>query len=483
MYSAKNPLSHLLISAALLAVPVTGASAGTGASAKLKDQPDLHGIWQSDGYGYAVTIDRKRVALFHVTDSTCVKDAETAQILQHYLQETPPKIRSDGQRAEFSVPLENYTIAMDRRDLLPQICDNPTPDTPHGNFDAFVSYFTQHYAFFELYNIDWPNAVSAAREKISDTTSDEELFEIFRELIRPIRDGHVSLKGTVGKEPKLSQPNPGFVKEKLSALAKEQGADRKEFGDAFLEKYWINSVGRDILRGKGKIKGENYIQYGMASDTIGYIGFLTVAGFDSGDLFREQDDMDALNRIMDSAFAKFEKSGARAVIIDASTNFGGYDFISRAIAGRFAAKRALAYTKYAADSSITAAHPEYVVPFKGRRFEGPVYILTSDATVSGGEVLTLAIRALPNGTHAGQSTRGAFSDVLEKRLPNGWTVSLSNEVYADAEGTVWEGKGIQPELPIDVFSGNDLVASHARAVRTLIAYAETEYGEQNTVAD
>ena len=98
----------------------------------------------------------------------------------------------------------------------------------------------------------------------------------------------------------------------------------------------------------------------------------------------------------------------------------------------------------------------------------------SAATVSAAEILVLCLRALPNVTHLGDTTRGALSDMLWKRLPNGWTVSLSNEVYADADGRLWEGKGIPPEVRIEVSSARALTAKQVKAVRAVAAMARED---------
>jgi len=39
--------------------------------------------------------------------------------------------------------------------------------------------------------------------------------------------------------------------------------------------------------------------------------------------------------------------------------------------------------------------------------------------------------------------------VLERQLPNGWTFGLSNEVYRAADGTIYEGVGIPPDLDLE----------------------------------
>jgi carboxyl-terminal processing protease len=75
-----------------------------------------------------------------------------------------------------------------------------------------------------------------------------------------------------------------------------------------------------------------------------------------------------------------------------------------------------------------------------------VIVLTSDYTVSAAETATMALRALPSTIQIGQPTRGVLSDKLEKVLPNRWTFSLSNEVYVDPKGEVFEVRGVPPDV-------------------------------------
>jgi len=147
---------------------------------------------------------------------------------------------------------------------------------------------------------------------------------------------------------------------------------------------------------------------------------------------------------------------------------GGYDAVSLAIAGHFTDTRELAYTKQAGDSANPVVTSLYVLPASGSRFTGPTYILTADMTRSAGETLTLAMRALPNVTHAGQKTRGSLSDEFYKALPNGWYISMSNEIYKDPQGRIWEGVGIEPELPLTVFEKEDPTSGRVEAVRALM---------------
>ena len=145
----------------------------------------------------------------------------------------------------------------------------------------------------------------------------------------------------------------------------------------------------------------------------------------------------SLELALDRAMTLFE--GVKAVIVDVSMNDGGHDTIARSIASRFVAEPTIAYSKYAGDSATEKPQPIYILPSGKHRFTGPVYLMTSHATLSAGEVFVLAMRSLPNVIQIGEATNGSFSDALSKPLPNGWMLSLSNEIYLDSTGAGWEG--------------------------------------------
>lgn len=62
--------------------------------------------------------------------------------------------------------------------------------------------------------------------------------------------------------------------------------------------------------------------------------------------------------------------------------------------------------------------------------------------------------AVKNITRIGSNTEGIFSDILEKKLPNDWTLNLSNEIYQDINGTCYESIGVPPDKKIE-YSHNE----------------------------
>lgn len=428
----------------------------------------LEGFWISDGYGMVAEIRDGKARSYQIAGDICVPENSRWERLSSFLDGIDIELQSDGDTALIAAPFAQHRIRAHRIQSIPAACANPPADTPEGNFDAFTAFFEQNYPFFDLYGVDWKAARAAARQKISPDMSDSALFEVMADLMTPLRDGHLELEGRAGWRALSFEPNVGRTHRSLRAAAKRKGRSAEDEIDAFHETFWKENVSERILQGEGSFAGNKRIQYGIISGNIGYLTLVTVAGFNRGRPDPERD-LRTINEVMENALAGFEKGGVRAVIVDLSVNYGGFDFIARAIAERFASKPTHAYTKFAGDARDPIRTRVVLKPSAGTRFEGPVYVMTSNITISAGEILTMALRALPNVTHIGEPTRGALSDVLDRTLPNGWELSLSNEVYIDHDGKAWEGRGIQPDMEFIIFSDENPAASHLKAIQNLIA--------------
>jgi C-terminal processing protease CtpA/Prc len=66
-------------------------------------------------------------------------------------------------------------------------------------------------------------------------------------------------------------------------------------------------------------------------------------------------------------------------------------------------------------------------------------------------------------TRIGQNTQGVFSDVLGRRLPNGWRFGLPNERFV-TNGKSYDGPGIPPTIAVPVFSPADLESGRDSAI-------------------
>ncbi len=437
-----------------------------GACVPPLEDPRLNGIWKSKGYGYVTVIEGTTVETFGVAGRTCVSEGKDR--LGDVFDGYEATIAEDGQSFGFGLEGEDHRVIFERIPTLPDVCATPRPDTPTGNFEAFVDYFRTHYAFFDVYGVDWGQQVAKARPQVNDQMDEAALFELLSNMIDPLKDGHVVLSGEVNGHDRSFEPNPGTLYAHLARTAQARGGAPEEAIDAFQSAFWIDSVAGDILNGQGTFAAQKFVQYGLPRPDVGYIGLVTMGGYANGEEGELQADIAQIDATLDSAFAQFEDADVKAVILDTSLNFGGYDAVSLAIAGRFAAEPAHAFSKYAADSPDRAIGRFAVTRSDRSRYEGPLFLVTSDMTVSAGEILAMALRALPQTVHVGMPTRGALSDVLSKQLPNGWTVALSNEVYQDHLGKEWEGRGIPPHQTSAVFPLEDPVAGHRAAINSLL---------------
>jgi carboxyl-terminal processing protease len=428
---------------------------------------ELDGFWMSDGYGIVAEVKNGKARAYQFAGDICVPDGSQWERLPKFLDGIKIALQPDGQTALIKAPYAQHRIRVHRIPALPAACHFPLENTPLGNFEAFAAFFSRNYAFFDLYGVNWKTMVAAARARIRADMSDTELFQVMVNLMAPLKDGHLELNGREGRKKLTFEPNRGRTHLSMAAKAKRTGQNREDVVDDFHRSFWKGNVQNRILQGAGTLAGNKRIQFGIVDGDIGYLALVTVAGY-SGKRPDPKRDLRVVNKVMDEAIQKFQEAGARAVIIDLSVNYGGFDFISRAIAERFAAKPTHAYTKYAGDAKNPIRTNVILTPNRGRRFEGPVFVMTSNVTISGGEILTLALRALPNVTHVGEPTRGALSDVLDRTLPNGWELSLSNEVYLDSEGIAWEGRGIEPHIAFPVLPDNDPIGGHWRAIKALL---------------
>src|SRR6476620_5357797 len=66
---------------------------------------------------------------------------------------------------------------------------------PEKNFEELWETFHNRYPFFELRKVDWRKQYDIHRPKVTRLTGDDELFDIFCQMLDPLDDGHVVLMG------------------------------------------------------------------------------------------------------------------------------------------------------------------------------------------------------------------------------------------------------------------------------------------------
>ncbi|MEZ5945486.1 MAG: S41 family peptidase [Hyphomonas sp.] len=420
------------------------------------------GVWRSEESGWLLQITPDRIIRWQETPVACYptrQDGPTLMGQIEYRYFTPHS--SHSARFEY-LPSDGHAIFR-RIPFLPPACHEDPDVSPEAVFDVFSSVFQRHYAFFEQRGVDWAGNVAAAKAANRPDMSDADLLGALAGLLEPLQDSHTKLLAEIDGQTQRVQFGLGTTLPRV----------RNGLG----ETPWLIGLLDNLMayldEGAVQAGNERFVR-GTINGHIGYIQIFTMGGFttefEPGTPEWSLAEIDALHALFDDALMAFEDTDA--LILDLSNNRGGYDAITRAIASRFTDAPFDAYTvrtEWDGAPQITYTIDPYQ---DGPRYTKPVYIITSDVTVSGGEITTLMLRQLPHIKTAGQTSRGAFSTPLAKPLPNGWYLELSNEIFADADGTSFEGKGIPPDIELPLFGEHDLIESHLASLKLLVACIE-----------
>lgn len=412
---------------------------------------ELNGVWASRGYGWIVQFGAGGPKLFQTAGGACYPDpraeADPDGIMSVWRPEGPGTISLAGE------PTATRYL-FDKLPSLPTACQERADWTPDRVAAFAADTFAAYYPRSVERKLDWPARKAAALAQVGPTASDAQLWAALTGLLTGLDDPHVELHGMVDGARRDLEPGESPTLNRVHA-ADPQGEERP-----WLQAY-REGILTGVLQGRGRQAANNRVFWGRVDD-IGYLNIVTMGAFARN---AAPDDPRPLDAVLDEALEAF--AGAKAVIVDVSNNRGGYDAISQRIASRFAAEPRAAYAKVAVGAKAPP-QPVKVEPTSAVRFTGPVYLVTSDVTVSAGETFTLMMKALPNVTQVGATTRGAFSDQLPKPLPNGWALALPAELYKGPDGEDLEGRGLVPDVPMAIFPETDLAGGHAKAITTLI---------------
>ncbi|MEM9997524.1 MAG: S41 family peptidase [Bacteroidota bacterium] len=449
--------------------------------------PALHGVWQSRGYGWVLDITPDTLTIYAAHEAGCLP-VETSIYMDGPLRMYAFAEGTDGDEGGNEVLLSfreaNSTrYYLDRIDAVPDACRTEHPDDPRAVFDYLWSVMDEQYAFFDLYEIDWDARYADLAPTITDTTSDAALFDALAALIDGIEDSHLTLRGEVDGESRRAggRPTPelGPVLRAGFAARDTTAEDVAETQGAFNTQWYFGTrrtIRDSLLAGAYETASGGNVFWGRFGGPDGRIGYINVAGMDGfaeetedGEDPPFEDEIAAVYAVMGQAIA--DLADTDALIMDVALNQGGYDEVSLGIAANFTAEPTLGLTKYAYGAEDDTRQSFTIVPAE-TVYTKPVVVLTSDVTVSAAETFTMEMRALPQVAHAGSATRGALSDMLFRTLPNGWRLSLSNEVYLDTEGVLWERVGIAPEQPLPMFKAG--LDGHLDALRRLASELEAQ---------
>ena len=155
-------------------------------------------------------------------------------------------------------------------------------NTPTNCFDLMWRTVDENYAFFDYKNINWQAIQTKYRPQVTDTMSQDSLFEVLAAMLSELKDGHVNL---------------------TSAFDRSRNWSWK---DDFEDNYNPNFVHRAYLKKDFRITGA--LQNQMLADSIGYVRY---GSFSNG---ISENDLDFVLKRFDNA---------KGLIIDVRDNGGG----------------------------------------------------------------------------------------------------------------------------------------------------------------
>lgn len=319
-------------------------------------------------------------------------------------------------------------------------------NSPMGNYDALWSIIDERYCFFEQarqqHGLDWDDVYHKYKPQVQAAESNAELFDIYGNMLRELKDGHVNLTSDYGTtyywDWSLNHP--------------------LNFSDSLQRNY----LGNDFRLTNG-------IKYTTLPSNIGYI----YVGSFEGSLSSDNVSL-MLLRLAES----------KGIIIDIRNNGGGMLTSAEELAAHFVSgKTHCGYIQHKTGkghNDFSSPEKLYIEP-NGVIWKKPVVVLTNRAVYSSANHFVMLVKPLPQVVVMGDKTGGGSGLPLNSTLPNGWTVRFSACPILDIEGKHTEF-GIAPHEEVQITSadwnnGRDTIIERA------IELINSLYEENNNKKD
>jgi hypothetical protein len=414
-------------------------------------QPNINGVWQSIGSGWLLEIkDSTQFKFYDITSISCLPSTEGP------FDEIASSINFSNDTLSLKKGVITYFFT--GLEELPLICSTHLEEEkindPIHNFEIFATTVKDHYAFMELNNINWNSLYQKQKSKIQTEPTNINLYQIIDETLEELNDNHAYLEADEKTYQQLDKLEEQNTKEE-NIPSKEL----KEYGD-----FQIAEMVTQHHLEEEYTKDSWLIKWGRLKDSIGYMQVKAMWLYADLDIPQELIDsigyvdayVTSFHQLYEGNYIEKEVMGARkimkqvmkdlkdmsSIVIDVRFNGGGQDAVSFEILSHFINRTQKVATQKLRHLDTFSPTITLSIEGKPNPYTKPIYILTSAQTGSAAEAFSIASMSLPNVHRIGTPTAGAMSTALEKRLPNGWAFSISNEIYMDLKGNVYENKGI-----------------------------------------
>lgn len=334
--------------------------------------------------------------------------------------------------------------------LCYQILTEDQKRDPVFNFEVFSSTILENYAFMNLNKVNWNVLYNECKEVVTNNPTDESLYYSIQRIFDVINDNH------------------GYIEPPEEVIKSFQGIEDStaEIGDFKV----ANEVSKNHMI-EEYTYDSNIVRWGKMTDSIGYIQVKAMFLLSNlGITQKEIDDLgfetaynqkyyalnegeyielerESMNRVMERVYQ--DLSSFESIIVDIRFNGGGQDAVSLELLSWFNNFPKLMAIQSLFYNNVESPEWNIIINSNKEYFNGNTYVLTSKQTGSAAEVFAMGTMILPNVKRIGMPTMGALSTALEKKLPNGWKFTVSNEYYRNSKGDYFENRGIPVDYTIN----------------------------------
>jgi len=408
------------------------------------------GIWKSQGYSFYLNIEDSIVERYQYTSVSCFKASggylpKVTIVDENYINIVSEIHLNSSTRMSIRRPQDVNFVVLDKISSLPNVCSSEPVNTALMNVEIVWRSIYENYAYFnESGREEWRKLYKQFQKKSNDIdsriylNSQEEKVEVYyliESLLAQIEDGHSFLYAP--DIPILSFPNLSKKTDKINLYEETDIVDEfnQLIGISYCEDELTTNANAKIFH--CRLNGGAY-----------YISISSLGGFSEIDLYGKESNK-ALVAGLGNIGAQLRAK--ESIIIDLRFNNGGSIPFANIIASFFSGRRYVSsflQTKLNMNDSAGFTSKQvvgYSLGNKTSEIKRKIYVLTSDYTASAAEYLTANFRE--NGaTLIGENTRGVFSPVLLRSLPNGWFYSISNQKMTLKNGKVIEKLGVSPDI-------------------------------------
>jgi carboxyl-terminal processing protease len=175
--------------------------------------------------------------------------------------------------------------------------------------------------------------------------------------------------------------------------------------------------------------------------------------------------MSRIPTLVSSALTDLQSQGAKKIILDLRGNQGGLFDTMITTAGLFIPEGETiveAVRRGGTEEAVKASGPKV---FEGKQ----LVVLVNKDTSSSAEMLAGALKEDLGARVVGQTTLGKWNAQEVEDLPNGFAIRYTVSVFKTPHGEELNGKGLEPDVTVDMDSATMEKASHMKSVTERLA--------------